>query len=249
MLRVERTGERTYAFEHFGQMALLRMREAYWIVTAVMFRAAASIVVLIVLAGARPARATCDEEATSLRAHLEDERGRARRWNTVWAVLFGAAAVGQAAFAIAEVSPTGGTYDADDRETLIVGASKATVGVVSKIAMPLRIRVPSTTGDPCSDVVVLRAALADAGKREARSFWLTHIGGTVVNLAGATILTVRRSFKVGAISFAISYPVGPASAYTQPRRSWHRWREQRASWVVGASADGDGARLWLGGHW
>ena len=192
----------------------------------------------------------CELEATRLHDHLDDESDRAKRWNTVWAILFGAAAVGQAALAIAEVDPTGGDFDDDARDTLWVGTGKATLAFGSKLVVPLRIPVPSRTTDSCADVAVLRKALAEAAKREKQSFWLTHIGGTVVNLAGATILTVRRSFKVGAISFAISYPVGPAGAYTQPRGSWKKYREVQGSWVVGATADGDGGgQLWIGGQW
>lgn len=209
-----------------------------------------ALVLAIAMASA-PARAeSCEEEAASLRAHLEDERASARRWNTIWAMLFGAAAVGQLALALAEVDPLGGEFDQDDRETLYVGTGKATLALGSKVILPLRIGVPAATGEACADVAALRRALAEAGRREQRSFWLTHLGGTAVNLAGFTILAIRRSVRVGAISFAISYPVGPASAYTQPRGSWKAWRARRATWVVGASADGDGGgRLWVGGQW
>lgn len=218
-----------------------------------MIRTVASISLVLVLALATSARAQtapdCTTEAAELHEHLETESQRARRWNTIWAILFGAAVVGQATLAIAEVNPTGGDFDQDAKETLYVGTAKATLAVGSKVILPLRIPAPSRTTDACADVKALRLALAEAGKRERRSFWLTHIGGTAVNLAGFTILTIRRSFKVGAISFAISYPVGPASAYTQPRRSWKQWRARRASWVVGASADGAGGQLWIGGQW
>lgn len=210
---------------------------------------------------------TCEQEAAELREHLTTERRRARRWNVAWGVAFGAAVVGQLAFAIAEVDPLGREFTTDTEETLYVGAAKATLAVGSKVFLPLRIPVPEPAADACADVKSLREALALAAKREKRSFWLTHIGGTTINIAGATILTIRRSFKVGAISFAISYPIGPASAYTQPRRSWKLYRERQPQWTVGASidlggasaplrapgepalADRDGVRLWLGGEW
>jgi hypothetical protein len=193
---------------------------------------------------------TCELEAAGLHAHLDEESDRAKRWTTIWAILFGAAVVGQAGLAIAEISPTGGEFDDDDRETLWVGVGKATLAVGSKVILPLRIPVPSRTTDACADVAALRKALVVAAKREKRSFWLTHIGGTAVNLAGFSILTWRRSFKVGAISFALSYPVGPASAYTQPRGAWKAHRQLQPTWVVGASSDGEGGgQLWLGGQW
>ena len=204
---------------------------------------------LVLATGIARAETDCGQEAAELHRHLESEASRARTWNTVWAILFGAAVVGQATLAIVEVDPLGGDYDDETRDTLIVGAGKATLALGSKVVLPLRVPAPALTNDACADVAIQRKALALASKREARSFWLTHIGGTVVYLAGATILTVRHSFKVGAISFAISYPVGPASAYTQPRRSWKLYRERQPSWVVGASGNAGGATLWLGGQW
>lgn len=216
-----------------------------------MLRVVASLVFAFVTSGVASAdpSSPCEQEATELYKHLELESDRARRWNTIWAFLFGAAVIGQVAFVIGEVNPTGDDYDQDAKETLIVGASKATLAVGSKVILPLRIRVPPRGSDACADVKSLRSALADAAKREERSFWLTHLGGMAINLAGATILTIRRSFKVGGISFAVSYPVGPASAYTQPRRSWKLYRDKQPQWVVGATATGDGGQLWIGGQW
>jgi hypothetical protein len=195
------------------------------------------------------ASADCEQEATELRAHLDDESGRAKRWNTVWAILFGAAAVGQAAFAIAEVDPLGGDFDEDTRDTLWVGTGKATLAFGSKVILPLKIPVPARTSDACTDVATMHKALGEAAKREKRSFWLTHLGGTAINLGAATFLTVRHSLKVGAISFAVSFPVGPASAYTQPRASWKKYRRLEPTWTVGASTTADAGTLWVGGQW
>lgn len=208
------------------------------------------LVICAVLAGSGAARAEdCEAEATALRAHLEREAGSARTWTTTWAVLFGVAAAGQLGFALAEIDPLGREFTAETRDTLYTGTVKASIGVAARVFMPLRIEVPGKIGDACAELPALRAALADAAKHERRSFWLTHVGGTVLNLAGAAVLTWRHSFKVGAISFAISYPVGPTSAYTQPRRSWKLWRERQAAWSVGAST-GDGvSSLWLRGDW
>ena len=191
--------------------------------------------------------ATCEQDAVALRAHLEREAHRARVWNTTWAVAFGAAVVGQLALAVTETDPFG-TFDDDDREILYVGSIKATLGVGSRVVRPLRARVPAASGDACADVVALRAAVADAGRREQQSFFLTHLGGIAVNLAGAGVLWYRRGFGVGALSFALSLPIAPIAAYTQPRDSWHLWREQRASWQLGVvPREGGGAMLWLGG--
>jgi len=191
--------------------------------------------------------ATCDQDAAALRAHLEREAHRARVWNTAWAVAFGAAAAGQVVLAVTETDPLG-TFDEDDREILYVGAIKATLGLGSRLVRPLRARVPVASGDACADVVALRAAVADAGRHERQAFFLTHLGGIAVNLTGAAVLWYRRGFGVAALSFALSFPVAPISAYTQPRGSWHLWREQRATWQLGVSPrEGGGAMLWLGG--
>ena len=155
--------------------------------------------------------------------------------------------VGQVALAVTETDPFG-TFDEDDREILYVGAIKATLGLGSRVVRPLRARVPVASGDACADVAALRAAVAEAGRHERQAFFLTHLGGIAVNLAGASVLWYRRGFGVAALSFALSFPVAPISAYTQPRGSWHLWREQRATWQLGVSPrEGGGAMLWLGG--
>jgi hypothetical protein len=201
-------------------------------------------VVLALAVLAAPASAdTCEQEATELRAHLVEESHRASRWNTAWAVIFGTAMAGQFALVATEYNPTG-EFDQDFKETLYVGGTKAAIGFAGKLVVPLRVPVPAQQADACVDVAQLHKALAEGGKREAKSFWLTHIGALAVNLAGSGVLTVRRSFSVGALSFAMGYPVGVLSAYTQPRRSWHQWRERRATWVVGT----DGRQLWIGGE-
>lgn len=202
---------------------------------------------ILVVASSQANAATCEQEAVALRSHLEREAHRARVWNTAWAVAFGAAAAGQVALALAEVDPFG-TFDEDDREILYVGAIKATLGVGSRVVRPLRARVPAASGDACADVAALRASVAEAGRRERQTFFLTHFGGIAVNLAGAAVLWYRRGFGIGALSFALSFPIAPIAAYTQPRGSWHLWREQRASWQLGVSPrEGGGAMLWLGG--
>jgi hypothetical protein len=189
--------------------------------------------------------APCEQEAAELRSHLEREARRARTWNTAWAIGFGTAAAAQLALGVAQWNPLGAA-DRDFEETAYVGAAKATIGLLARVVLPLRVAVPAPAADPCTDVAALRGALADAGRRERRSFWLTHLGVTALNLAGAALLTYRRSLSVGAVSFAISYPVGPLHAYTQPRRSWKRWRAQRGSWTVGATG-GAATTLWIGG--
>ena len=194
----------------------------------------------------RASAATCEQEAAELRALLTSEARRSRWWNTAWMIGFAAASAGQLALGLTETNPLG-EFDRDFEETVYVGAVKAGLGLAVRIVLPLRASVPPPTAEPCADVPALREALADAGRRQRRGFWFSHLGGTALNLAGAALLTYRRSLATGALSFAISYPVGLVHAYTQPRRGWKAWRERRASWAVGVSGvpRGAGATLWV----
>jgi hypothetical protein len=197
----------------------------------------------------RDARAAdCAADADRLRSHLEEARTNTSRWNLAWSVVFGVAAAGQFALAATDYNPLG-DFDADYRDTLLVGGTKATIGLASRFVFPLRAYVPAPNADRCVELAELRKAVTAIGKKERQSFWLTHLGGMAVNLAGVGILWYRRSFGVGAVSFAISYPVGITSAYTLPRASWHLWREEKSSWTVGILPSREQTTLVLGGEW
>jgi hypothetical protein len=200
------------------------------------------IVAVLCASSALAAASPCDDEAAELHAHLERAHRNARRWDTAWAIGLAGAASVQLALAFTETSPLG-EYDQDFEETLYVGATKATLGVGLHLILPLKIRVPD--GTTCAELPALRAALAEAGRHERNAFFLNHLGGFAVNLTGAAILASRRSLATGAVSFALGFPVGLAATYTMPRASWHRWREQRATWTVGVSSRG----AWLAGSW
>ncbi len=187
---------------------------------------------VVVLAAAPPASADCAQDADQLRAHLEDAAPRVRRWNYGWAIAYGGAAVGQLALALTETKPFG-TFDQDYKETMYVGAVKATIGAASRIVIPLEVRIPPRDPDRCVELAALRASLQRIGTDQKKTFWLTHLGGFALNMGGSLLLWHRRSFKTGAISFLMSFPVGPLSAYTMPRASWHKYRRESPSWSVG----------------
>ena len=195
---------------------------------------ALSVAGLVALATPAPAEDACGADADRLRAHLEDAAIKTRRWNVAWGIAFAGAAAGQVAFALAELNPLG-DFDPAAEETLYVGAVKATLGLATRVIMPVGVDVPAIQDDRCAELEALRSELTKIAKRERRTFWLTHLGGTALNLAGAAFLWSRHSFKDGAVSFAISYPVGVLSAYTLPRASWKRWRTEQASWVSGVT--------------
>jgi len=184
----------------------------------------------------------CEGEARALRAHLTREASRADTWTSLWALGFAAAAVGQIVLADAEANPFG-EFDAAYRGQLYVGAIKASLGLGSKLVVPLRIRVPPRVPDPdldqCEDARRLRKALATAADKERKSILLTIIGGTAVNLGGSIWLWIRHDFKTAATSFLVGAPVGPISALTQPRGSMRLHKKQRIEWVAGLG--------WIGG--
>jgi len=202
------------------------------------------------VAAAAPARADdgCAHEAAALRAHLVDAERATYRWNLGWTIAFGAASAGQVALAALEVNPLG-TFDANYRDTLYVGAAKAGLGFASRLVLPLAVDVPAPLADRCADRAVLRATLTRLATKERRLFWLTHLGGMALNLGGMALLWERHGATTGLVSFAISYPVGMLSAYTLPRGSWKRWRAERAGWTVGVGATGLGPSVSIAGAW
>ncbi|MCW5809030.1 MAG: hypothetical protein KIT31_42145 [Deltaproteobacteria bacterium] len=206
------------------------------------------VVIAIASTGVRRAEAgDCDGEADALHGLLAGEARRASRWNVAWGVFYGAAVAGQLALALTETKPFA-TFDRDYEEMMYVGAAKATVGVISKLVVPLRVSVPARTADACVDLIALRRAVERNARRERQSFYLNHFGGLAVNLAGVAVLAARRGVGIAAQSFAIGFPVGIAATYSQPRRAWKAWRANRASWRTGVTA-GDGATvLWLAGE-
>ncbi len=186
----------------------------------------------LVAATVVPAHADdCARDADRLRAHLVEAQVNARRWNLGWAIGFGAAAVGQAGLAYAEVNPLG-TFDPAARDTMYVGAIKATLAFGTRMLMPIGVDVPPLDGDRCAEREALRRELATIATKERRTFWLTHLGGMVLHVAAGAFLWYRHGIGTAALSIAISYPVGLASAYTLPRASWRLWRTERATWTV-----------------
>jgi hypothetical protein len=161
--------------------------------------------------------APCEADSASIRAHLTDEAQRAHRWNLVWGLGFGAAAVGQLALGI---DPTH-SLDRDLEQAAYVGAAKATVGALGHVVTPLVVEVPPPVPDACADLAALRAAAIRTAARERTTFWLNQIGALAVNATGAVVLGERTTWANAGESFALGYAVGLISTYTMPRGSWH----------------------------
>jgi len=201
---------------------------------------------LILALAPRAAEADCAADADRLRAHLVAVEPAVFRWNTGWTIALGAAAVAQFTVAVTKTNPFG-TFDADFQEAMYVGGTKATIGMLARIVTPLRVRLPDANADRCAELTALRASVKKLARQERQNFWLTHLGGLAMNLAGGALLWHRRSFKVGAISVLSSVPVGWAIAYTLPRKTWHLYREESASWTVTVGAGEDHATLGIAG--
>jgi hypothetical protein len=165
-------------------------------------------------------------EVSAIRHLLADQKRRARWWNVGWGAGYGAATAGQLVFAIEpDWAPI--DVDADMRKGLFVGAGKSAIGSASRIVLPLKTaEVPD--GDPCEVLEAARDALRWTGRKQRNSFWLNHLGGLAVNLGGALILGLGYgAWETALTSFAVGYPVGLISTYTQPRGAWRGWRRLR----------------------
>lgn len=189
---------------------------------------------LVILLGAlalphRAAGEPCSD-AGALRADLEHESTRADRWVLAWRIVYTALAAGELGGAAS------GAAGRDTTRSLWVGGAKSTLGALGFWLTPLRIGVPPATGDACTDRAALRAAAERAAADERRTFWTAHIGGLIVNAAGAIVLAEATSWRTGLLSFATGYPVGLLSTYTMPRASWARVREP--AWTASVVAGG-----------
>jgi hypothetical protein len=177
-------------------------------------------VAVVVAAQARPADAACDPaEAAELREHLTSQGKSADRWNLAWRITFTGAAVTTFAVGLANPLPSLQTG-------LYASAGKATIGAVARWFFTLRVHVPPADPDPCVDLAALRTELRRVARKERSLFWMSHIGGTAVNLGGAAyVYLVEDSVGKALLSIAIGYPVGVLSNYTMPRGSWKKYRD------------------------
>lgn len=205
-------------------------------------------VVVVVIALARPAIAQpCDAaEVTELREHLTVQQDKANTWNWAWRITFTGAAVATAVVGAWDPIPS-----LELKQGLYASSGKATIGAAARWILPLRIHVPDATGDACADLALLRREIRRVAHKERGLFWMGHIGGIAVNLAGAAYVWYQDDLNKALLSIAIGYPVGVLSNYTMPRGTWKLHREREASWNVGSVSvmprDEGGWTLSLGG--
>ncbi|HVV88160.1 MAG TPA: hypothetical protein VHE35_34200, partial [Kofleriaceae bacterium] len=146
----------------------------------------------------------------------------ASRWRWSWAAIFGVAAAGQLALALADVSPDDDRHDARIA-VLYLGAAKATIGLGARLVIPPRVTRPRLTGDACADDAAARRAIARTAVRERRSMALNVFGGLALNLGTSVYVGVHdRSWTDAGLSFGVGTVVATVSALTQPRFIWRR---------------------------
>jgi hypothetical protein len=193
--------------------------------------------------GASEARAeTCDAaeaeaRATRIRTHLQREKRRARTWDLSWGAGLAVVSIGQGVMALTDTMPIGDYTDATEA-SLWVGAGKSAIGSAARFVLRLKIVDPGApSGDACADADAAERALRESGKHERTTFFLNHLGGLALNVAGALYLGLEEdAWSEAALSTALGYPVALAIAYTQPRDSWHAWRSGSLS-----ASDRDGS--------
>lgn len=165
----------------------------------------------------------CDPARTArLQRVLRDEARAASRWRWAWAGVYGVAAVGQVAFAQADLVPEGDRHHAQ-LVSLYLGAGKATIGLAARLVIPPKIARPALTGDPCTDARAMRTAIARTARAERTSMALNVLGGLSLNVGTSLWLGLREdSWADAGISFGMGTVVSLLSAFTQPRRVWRR---------------------------
>jgi hypothetical protein len=168
----------------------------------------ATAVAVAAIAAAYDARA--DPDCVELRRRIAHEHERAARWNEAWGIGLGVVAVAQAAAA-----PFVG--DHVERDTLYAGAIDSAIGAAASLVTPLRV----DASDPSATCTELQAAVVVAGRRERGTFYLNHVGGLLLNLGSALVLSHYTGAKNAALAFAVGYSVALARTYTMPRWAWH----------------------------
>ncbi|HEY1814668.1 MAG TPA: hypothetical protein VGG74_20095 [Kofleriaceae bacterium] len=169
-----------------------------------------ALVIAVLVVAARPARAepTTEDGCALARELLARDHDRAWRWNVGWGIGLAAAGIAQAIAA-----PLIGNRS--ERDTLYVGAIESGIGAASSLVLPL---VVDPADEACAD---FSSAIAEAARRERNAFYLNHIGGLVVNLAGAAVLAHYTSLSNAALAFGVGYAVALVRTYTAPRSAWH----------------------------
>ena len=208
---------------------------------------------------ARPAAAesSCDEAAAVVRTDqiaeiLDHDATRAEYSRVAWGTFFGVAAAVELGGAAADYAPFQ-TETHTVRAAEIVSGSKAAIASLSQVILPLRIdriapAMPGTTNSACHELASAENALRIAAHRERNSFYLNHVGGIALAVAGMLVLGIgEHSWGQAGLSVAEGYPIGLASTYTLPRAAWHAWRDGLPSTTSAKATPSIFDRSWIAG--
>ena len=205
-----------------------------------MKRALIAIVVMFaLLPSVADAQAPCPpdaaERASALRARLDRERYKVKRWRIGWAIGYTVLAGGQLALVLTETAPTG-EFDDAQRTSLIVGTAKAALGGATRALKTIKNPRPAVTGDACADLAAAEAAFELTARTERKGFLLAHIANLAVHPAGSLYIGLAEddAWDEAAVSFLTGYAVSLAATYTQPRGAWkeHRRAPEARTWYV-----------------
>ncbi|HUQ01315.1 MAG TPA: hypothetical protein VM261_02415 [Kofleriaceae bacterium] len=195
--------------------------------------------VLVLLAAADATAQTCPPDAaaraTALRARLDRERSKVKRWRIGWAIGYTVLAGGQLALVLTETAPTG-EFDDAQRASLIVGTAKAALGAATRGLKTIKNPRPAVTGDACADLAAAEAAFELTARTERKGFMIGHIANLAVHTAGSIYIGLAEddAWDEAALSFLTGYAVSLAATYTMPRGAWkeHQRASEARTWQV-----------------
>ena len=220
---------------------------------------ALAITLAITAASASPAAAesSCDEAAAVVRTDqiadiLDHDALRAERSRLAWGTFFTLAAAVELGGAAADYAPFQ-TETHSVRAAEIVSGTKAAIASFSQVILPLRIdriehATPGTATSACHELVSAENSLRIAAHRERNSFYLNHIGGMALAVAGMLVLGIgEHAWGQAGLSVAEGYPIGLASTYSLPRGAWHAWRDGIPSATTAKIKQSIFDRSWIAG--
>jgi hypothetical protein len=193
-----------------------------------------SLALLLLLAQPVRAQYVPSEEEIDARLRFLTEKldGGVRNnlaWYAGWSSFYGVAIVVQ-------LGRLGYAVDDAERADLIVSASKATIGVVSRLVRPphaiygtreLRGMRERTAEERWRKVVRAESLLArNAKESDERYSWLAHTINLALNIGGGLIVWLGyHDFARGAGSAAVGIAVGEVQIWTQPWRAKRDWQD------------------------
>jgi hypothetical protein len=158
--------------------------------------------------GARAQPCAADTTALSLRASVDDEAFRARRWRYAWTGIN----AGFTAFSFASMPFT----TREQWPELITSGVGSAISTALTVAWPLDVEAATT--DACNDPFTLRARAVAAGRDQRdRQRWYWHVVNAGVGVAYFAILGAGFGhWESGALAGFGALAVGEAQTLTQP---------------------------------